>query len=112
MARSRLPHRLRVEVSSWTCDPQSFHDIHEKGFCVYEQDTKCLWFTSYNDGRRQLVREAILELQWQVAGLSFSHWTDHGDIVVKYDDSKYELEEVVQIVCAAADKASRAFAIN
>lgn len=70
---------------------------------------KVLRFHVRNRMQLSFIREAIIVMERDWSGLNVSSLTDHSDMTVKFDVSKYNLSEVVELISVAASRASKAY---
>lgn len=99
---------VTINVSGWT-PTSSVSLLPGKSWALTVDRAKVLRCHAVDKQQLAFIREAIIAMEHDWSGLNVSCPTDHGELTVKFDVSKYNLAEVVELVSIAADRASRAF---
>lgn len=106
---TRTPYVLTVTVSGWTTSDYNVSPIQKKDWMMTVDRAKVLRFHVRNRMQLSFIREAIIVMERDWSGLNVSSLTDHSDMTVKFDVSKYNLSEVVELISVAASRASKAY---
>lgn len=106
---TRMPYVLTVTVSGWTTGAYNVSPIQKKDWMMTVDRAKVLRFHVKDRMHLSFIREAIIVMERDWSGLNVTSLTDHSDMIVKFDVSKYNLTEVVELISIAADRVSRAF---
>lgn len=106
---TRMPYVLTVTVSGWTTGAYNVSPIQKKDWMMTVDRAKVLRFHVRNRMQLAFIREAIIVMERDWSGLNVSSLTDHSEMTVKFDISKYNLTEVAELISVAASRASKAY---
>jgi hypothetical protein len=104
-----MPYVLTVTVSGWTTGAYNVSPIQKQDWMMTVDRAKVLRFHVKDRIHLSFIREAIIVMERDWSGLNVSSHNDFSDLTVKFDVSKYNLSEVVELIGVAASRASKAF---